>query len=374
MPLARDLFAADPVEPSQELMPRFTVRSHGGDYDVQFLVSLDELALGIPAGDICLTLADRNLVRLYPELFAALRRPLLELDALEDNKTLDGVLQVLNFLQEHNADRQAILVVIGGGIMQDIGTVAAHLYYRGIRWVYVPTTLLGMSDSCIGAKCGLNLNAFKNQLGVFHAPHQVLVCPSLLSTLQEADRRSGFGEVIKLHLTGSRKLWDRLRRSVEPSGLDSPDLPLLILDSLRVKQRVIEADEYEQDLRRILNYGHTFGHALEAITAHAVPHGSAVAWGMDLVNYLSWQAGRLAQSDFTQIHQFLESWYRGSLPQPITTAQLIAAARRDKKVEAGKVNLALLHEPGDLRIVPTAFDQALETGIEGYLRDHSFLT
>jgi 3-dehydroquinate synthase len=281
---------------------------------------------------------------------------------------------VLDFLQQNNATKQTVVIAIGGGVIQDIATFSAHLYYRGIRWIYIPTTLLGMCDSCIGAKCGINLNSFKNQLGVFHSPHRVLICLPFLETLSDAEIVSGYGEILKLLLTGSAEQFALLVKSVEKEGLRNSQLSRLIYESLLVKKGVIEKDEYEQDLRRILNYGHTFGHALEAITHHGIPHGKAIAWGIDLVNFMAKERGLLSPGEYDSIHIFIRKHFTHRLPQAVSARELIDASRRDKKVADGKVNLILLRTIGELQIVPTVFDARLEEEVGRHLDQKDVLS
>ncbi len=279
-----------------------------------------------------------------------------------------------NFFQQNNATKQTIIIAIGGGVIQDITTFSAHVYYRGLRWVFVPTTLLSMCDSCIGAKASINFNNFKNQLGAFHSPHRVLICLPFLDTLSDTEIISGYGEILKLLLTGSAEQFALLRDAVEQGGLRNTDLSRLIFESLNVKKKIIEEDEYERDLRRILNYGHTFGHALEAITHHGIPHGKAVAWGVDLVNYLAVERGLLDRAEYDSIHAFIRKHFAHRLTQPVSAQELIDTTRRDKKVADGKVNLILLRTAGELKIVPTAYDARLQQEVERHLADKHILS
>ena len=223
------------------------------------------------------------------------------------------------------------------------------------------------SSDLIGAKCCINLNTYKNQLGAFHAPARVLLCTEFTDTLREHDVASGYGEILKLMLTGSREHFERLRGSVRAGGLRNADLPRLTGESLEVKKGIIEVDEYEAGLRRTLNYGHTFGHALEGLTEHAVPHGLAVAWGVDLVNYLALRRGLLAEADYRAVHDFVRRHLPFALPRRVAAADLIGYAKRDKKVADGRVNLILAERPGRLHVVPTPFDARLHEQIDEYL-------
>lgn len=348
------------------------ISSAQGDYEVSFFDSpASALAAAASIADARF-LIDANVLRLYErdlEPIIATGR-LLPVDPTEDEKTLAGVERVVTWLQRTDSTKRTTVVAIGGGITQDLATFSSHVYYRGVRWIFVPTTLLAMSDSCIGAKCGINLNEFKNQLGVFQSPSAVMIATDFIRTLTDHDVTSGYGEILKLMLTGPAEGFDRLRAIVDKEGFRTARLPELIFDSLAVKKQVIEEDEYEADLRRILNYGHTFGHALESLTGHEVPHGTAVAWGVDLINYLSVERGLLERSTFLGIHEFIARHFPFRLSRPVSASELITAARRDKKAAAGSVNLILLAGPGSLRIVSVPFDAELEGQIARYLEHY----
>jgi 3-dehydroquinate synthase len=293
-------------------------------------------------------------------------------DATEEEKTPSGVFRTWEFFQNADATKQTNVLVIGGGVVQDIAQFSSHNYYRGLRWHFVPTTLLAQADSCIGAKCGINLGAFKNQLGVFHSPAHVWICLSFIDSLADTEVRSGYGEIVKLHLTRSGpELFHELARVVGSEGWRGPMLSKFVKQSLEVKKGVIEEDEYEHDLRRILNYGHTFGHALEAITQHSIPHGIAVAWGMDLANFLALKRGMITQSHFDEVHVFLKIHFEWKLPRRVSAEDLVNGTRRDKKVSDGKVNLILPTSIGRLSIIPTAFDARLTEDVANYIRDYN---
>jgi 3-dehydroquinate synthase len=354
---------------------RLLIKSGQADYEVEFRDDVSELTNFLKATPKAVLLVDKKVAQLYSAPLSALTGslPTLVVPATEEEKTLDGVTRALTFLQQHDCNKQSVVIAIGGGILQDIVAFAAHVYYRGLKWHFVPTTLLSMADSCIGAKSSINFNGFKNQLGSFHSPARVYICDQFVRTLSDDDVRSGYGEIFKLFLIGSRDLFGRLKKAVAQDGFRNPSLPDFIYESLRVKQVIIEVDEYETGPRRILNYGHTFGHALEGLTHYEVPHGLAVVWGLDLVNWLAYRAGLLSREDFDDIHEFAARYFSRDLSRPVTATELIQATRRDKKVADGKINLALLERPGTLKIVPTTYDAALETAVSEYLNGYSIL-
>jgi len=361
---------------SSSSLTSLTIHSGQGDYQVDFPVDLTQLLVQLESFSNAVVLVDENVARIYSEQLAPLlsRLPWLSVPATEEEKTLAGTQRALEFFQRNNATKQTIVIAIGGGIIQDIATLSSHIYYRGLRWVYIPTTLLGMCDSCIGAKASINFGAFKNQLGAFHSPHRVLVCLPFLDTLSDTEIISGYGEITKLLLIGSPAQFAFLTKSMDEGGLRNPNLSRFIYESLNVKKPIIEKDEYERDLRRILNYGHTFGHALEAITNHGIPHGKAVAWGVDLANYIAVERGLLDRAEYDSIHVFIQKYFAHCLNRPVSATELIDASKRDKKVADGKVNLILLRTAGELKIVPTAYDAQLHQEVERHLADRTILS
>jgi len=346
-----------------------TIKSGQGDYVVEFCDGISDVVKALSGMKNLHFVVDRRVDGLHAPALAPLKAlgPWLLLDADEDEKTLEGVGRVAAWLQSVNATRQAVVVAIGGGIIQDIASFTTHIYYRGIHWVFVPTTLLSMSDSCIGAKCCLNHAGFKNQLGVFWAAQRVLLTPEFLGTLADSEIASGYGEILKLMLTSSMDAFRNLRETISKDGLRNDSILRLLHESLRVKQGVIEIDEYEKDLRRILNYGHTFGHALEKITDHGIPHGQAVAWGLDLVNFIAVKRGWLRRERFEEIHAFVQAWLPCGPLAGILADDLVAAARRDKKVADGHLVLSVLHDEGGLQMVKVPFDARLEGEIRAFL-------
>ena len=211
-------------------------------------------------------------------------------------------------------------MAIGGGITQDVATLSAHLWYRGVPYVYVPTTLLAMADSCIGAKCAVNLGAFKNQLGTFAAPRRVLVCERFVDTLAEDDVRSGYGEIVKLAIVDSSASFaEGSRADVTAGGFPAAELSAHVRASLETKRRIIELDEHERDLRRILNFGHTFGHALEAVTKNAVPHGDRRRLGDRRRELRGLAAGAARARVYDDVHAFIAGVFRLSRAQQRTT-------------------------------------------------------
>ncbi|AXN44265.1 3-dehydroquinate synthase [Mycobacterium marinum] len=347
---------------------RMIIKSEQGDYPVDFVGKVKLVPELIDVGPETLVIIDEALVDLYGDDLGPLsERPTYRVAADEESKTLSGVSLFVDWLLENKATRSAHVVAIGGGVIQDIATFACHIYYRGVGWTFVPTTLLSQADSCIGAKSSINVLPLKNQLGVFHSPSHVIVCSEFLTSLPQIEVDSGYGEIYKLALTNEGAFFDQLAEALTHGGHRNPRVLEMIRNALESKRLVIEQDEHESDLRRVLNYGHSFGHALEALTHNEVPHGLAVMWGMDLINFLGVKWGLTSPATAARVRTVLDAntdYAIGAIP---SARELVDTLKRDKKVRKGVMYFAVLHDEGDLRIVPKPLDEALVAEVAEYL-------
>ena len=349
-----------------------SVVSMGGNYQVEFGSEVQGTFAQFINRNSVFVVCDKNVSRLYGNILSTLtdRHPAFFIDADEQSKTLEGVSKLVSWLQDGGAHRKSTLLAIGGGIVQDLCAFTAHIYFRGIDWIFFPTTLLAMCDSCIGAKCGINHNQFKNQIGVFHAPRKIYIAMEFLGTLDVRDLKSGFGEILKLLLTGERQDFELFERYLasNPGSLLSHDLPTLIHRALEIKREIIEDDEFEADRRRILNFGHTFGHSLETLSAYEVPHGLAVAWGIDLANHIAFRRGLMSSDLAERVRRLIRVHLAFEMKYAPNVRDLIEGTKKDKKVESGRVNLILLSEsPFALRVVPQTYDNELNSWVQEYL-------
>lgn len=262
------------------------------------------------------------------------RQDVMLLPIAEDVKTLSSVELVWDTLMQRSAKRNMTIVSIGGGICQDITGFAASTLYRGIGWIFLPTTLLAQADSCIGSKTSLNYKRFKNLLGTFFPPSSVHLYAPFLTTQKDIDFFSGLGEVVKLHIVGGKESAARLDRVMESvRSRDIGALHTAVRDSLLIKKGYIEGDEFDTGRRNLLNYGHCFGHAIETATAYAVPHGQAVVLGMIMAQAVARRRG--LEKDPAQI-ELLDRLFAGSLlaahiPSAIDLDVVIEAMKHDKK-------------------------------------------
>lgn len=292
--------------------------------------------------------------RFHGERFASIcdAEPIVVPDG-ERYKQLPTVSRVYDALIKANADRSSTLITFGGGVIGDLAGFAAATYLRGIALVHVPTTLLAQVDSSIGGKVGVNHPLGKNLLGAFYQPHAVVVDPSVLGTLPRREFRAGLYEVIKYGMTSSPTLLERVARERKAIFARSAGvLDAVIAESCRIKAEVVAADEKESGLRRILNFGHTAGHALEAVTKYRrFRHGEAVGYGMLVAAELAVARGALAERDRQTLAGIIASL--GPLPPiaDISLDHVLEAMKHDKKMVAGKLHYVLPTAIGATAIV-----------------------
>lgn len=263
---------------------------------------------------------------------------LVILKATEAAKSYAALEPVFLDLLGRGLRRSGVLVVVGGGVLQDAGCFIASVLARGLRWELVPTTLLAQADSCIGSKSSINIGTYKNQLGTFYPPHRVLLSPEFLQTLPFDEVRSGLGEVIKLQVLSSQEGFDDLMNDLDGFRHASRQQQLSLLAkwvgrSLDVKQPIIEQDEFDTGRRLLLNYGHTFGHAFESVTDFGIPHGIAVILGMVTATLVSARLGLLPERSAVHLARRLQAWHTPYADRlaGIPMQALFAALSRDKK-------------------------------------------
>ncbi len=284
---------------------------------------------------------------------ASLDHTVLELEAGEENKRLTQVESLAERMYAAGADRSCCVVAFGGGIAGDVGGFLAASYMRGVDVIQIPTTLLAQVDAAIGGKTGVNLATGKNLVGAFHQPRLVLIDPSTLSTLGEREYRAGLFEVIKYGVIWSPKLFELMTTGrKEVLARDPGVLEAVIAESVRIKAEVVKADEREGDLRRILNYGHTLGHTLEAETSYRrFLHGEAVAYGMIAVGRLAEALHLLSAGEREKIEQTVLAY--GPFPSAgdVVAENLVKRVRGDKKTIGGRVHFVLADRIGHVQVV-----------------------
>jgi 3-dehydroquinate synthase len=328
-------------------MKSLTIHSVYGGYPVVFDEQLGLLSPFFEDSN-AVFLIDEKVYKLYATFFHKIPpERLVLIKANEGNKSYRAIIKIYEKLTSFRAKRNLTLVGIGGGIIQDISGFIASTLYRGIKWIYCPTTLLAQADSCIGAKTSLNFGKFKNLVGTFYPPHQIILSTMFLNTLSGKDFYSGMGEIVKLFMIDgkdsvnyfidiTRQKDYNYRNNVFP----------LIIKSLEIKKVFIEKDEFDKGIRNILNFGHCIGHAIESTTNYRIPHGQAVTFGIIWANTLSVQKGFMTASTAEWLFQSvlvnnitLKKELAGLRPEFI-----IEAMKKDKKREGQGLAIILMKE------------------------------
>jgi 3-dehydroquinate synthase len=253
-----------------------------------------------------------------------------------------------------HAKRNARIVSVGGGIVQDITGFTANILYRGISWTFIPTTLLAASDSCIGGKTSLNYRKFKNLLGTFYPPDEIFICPSFFKTLTQRDFESGLGEVVKFNIMAGTEGLQNIEASLDALlSRDGEILNKCVENSLRFKKEFIEEDEFDRGERIKLNFAHTFGHGIETITGYEIPHGTAVAIGMIMANRISVKRNLLTEETAARSEKVLLDIIHISYDfRQLNMDDFINAIRKDKKQINDSLTAVLMTDRArDLRIV-----------------------
>ena len=325
-------------------LPELKIRSALADYSVAFS-PLTDLSQWHPSANLLLVDAFfRGRLELPEDL------PVIWIEATEEAKALQETLPLFVAMKQAGLGRSSRIAAIGGGVVQDIATFVASLFMRGISWSYVPTTFLGMTDSCLGGKSSINVGPYKNLIGNFHPPSQIDILPVFARTLPAVELAGGAAEAAKIAFcrgASAFATYEQLAAPVLSGAWQEQQLAELLHSTLAVKQWFIETDEFDQAERRLLNFGHTWGHALESATAFAIPHGLAVAIGMMasicFTDHQSESAG-LWQHCLALLQPVLEPQQL----QVFDAERFIKAFQADKKHSPGRYHL----------IVPSSTDPA----------------
>lgn len=323
-----------------------TIQSHKGPYTVHFAEdALERLDAALPAN--AHFIIDARVAELYRDKMGAiLASPsVLLVEAAEQAKSLERFPAYVQHLVERKLRRDHVLIAIGGGIIQDITCFLSATMLRGVEWRFLPTTLLAQADSCIGSKSSINCGDAKNILGTFTPPREIHLSTRFLATLDPRDLRSGVGEMLKVHVIQGPEDFDAIAAAYDDLFAEPKVMERFIRRSLEIKQGYIEGDEFDQGPRLVFNYGHSFGHAIEAATQFAVPHGIAVTMGMDMANWMSWQLGHGTEAHWRRMHPVLSRNYAGFEAVEVPLQPFLAALSKDKKNTGAGTATLILPDP-----------------------------
>ena len=318
-----------------------------------------------------LILVDENtheycLPRLLANLETTIHFEIIEIEAGEDLKTIQTAIQLWEILAEFKTDRNALMLNLGGGVITDLGGFVASTYKRGIKFINIPTTLLGMCDASIGGKTGIDHAFLKNIIGTFSQAEDIFVYPYFLKTLPFEQLRSGFAEMLKHGLIADEKHWNDL---ISIAEISAENLEPLIKRSMEIKQFVVTEDFKEQNVRKTLNFGHTFGHAFESLfleNNRAIPHGEAVVMGMICETYLSFLQNYISEDDLNQIITALQLYFPYQNVSEFSGTQIMQLMLNDKKNNAGEIKFSLLETVGKGNFDITVSEKNVMKSLEFY--------
>ena len=323
-------------------MYNFKVKSIIHDYEVQFINDVKRtLNEEIRDGDFIII--DNKVKSLYHDTLNETLNAYshIGIDAIEPQKSYEGIIPVIQHLIENGFRKNHRLVAIGGGIIQDVTAFISSIMYRGVSWLFFPTTLLAQGDSCIGSKTSINFRGYKNQIGGFYPPNKIFIYPNFIDTLTEAEIRSGIGEMLHYFIVAGKSDFDMFRDNYRKAFTDKEVLAKIVSRSLEIKKGYIEIDEFDKNERQVFNYGHSFGHAIESLTNYRVPHGIAVSYGMDMANFISVKMGFIPREIRDEVRAVTEDIWQGFNIDDIDLNTFKTALSKDKKNVGTKLGLIL---------------------------------
>ena len=349
------------------------IRSRIHDYSVHFVedftLSLTEI---LNPNDTLFI--DARIFKLYPSQLESVcsKYPNIFIESTELTKSYAHTGPIIEQLIQGGFRKNNKIVAIGGGITQDITTFIAANLYRGVEWVFFPTTLLAQADSCIGGKASLNFLSYKNLLGNFYPPWQIFIDLSFTQSLPRKEIVSGLGEMTHFFFLSSKEDFKLIRDSYQAAFRDKKVLEKLIHRSLTIKKHTIEIDEFDRKERQIFNYGHSFGHAIESVTNYRIPHGIGVSYGMDIANFISMKMGLIDEGLYQQMRDVLKlNWCEAPLGE-IDVETLISALRKDKKNIGSQVRVILTRGLGDMFITNLDVDGKCREWLKEYFSTKAY--
>lgn len=308
------------------------------------------------------------LSKFLPYLETNLTIEIIEFEAGEANKNIDTCVEVWKVLTELGADRKSLIVNLGGGVVTDLGGFVASTFKRGVDFVNIPTTLLAMVDASVGGKNGVDLGNLKNQIGVINVPLMVLVDSSYLVTLPKNEMRSGLAEMLKHGLIFDKMEWEKF---LNLKDIDFADFDAFIHRSVAIKNAIVMQDPTEKNIRKALNFGHTLGHAIESYFLEnenktTLLHGEAIAAGMILESYISWQKNLISKDEYNQIKNTIKSIFEDIVFEENDLFPIQELLIHDKKNEYGNIQFALLDSIGKIKINQEVENELISRAFDDY--------
>ena len=326
---------------------KFKIKSKIKNYNLEFIDSYKKKILTYNESQ--LFIIDRNVFNLFFKNEIKIKNFIL-IDSSEESKSYHKISHVISKILQKRLNKNSKIVAIGGGITQDITSFICSIYFRGIDWEFFPTTLLAQGDSCIGGKTSINFGKFKNQLGNFNPPSNIYIDTIFLKKLRKIDIKSGIGEMAHLLAVRSSVNFNVINKYFK----GETSLKDLIITSLQSKKYYIEKDEFDKKERKLLNFGHTFGHAIESASSYKIPHGVCVAYGCLIAFWISNKMNFLTNTNYLKYEKTLKLIVKNKIKFDILKFK--KAILRDKKANKNKVGFILSHGCGKMFIKEMKID------------------
>lgn len=311
---------------------------------------------------------DFCLPKFLPYLETDLTIEIIEFENGEINKNIDTCVQIWNVLTELGADRKSLVINLGGGVVTDLGGFVASTFKRGVDFINIPTTLLSMVDASVGGKNGVDLGNLKNQIGVFNLPVMVIVDTDYLETVPQNEMRSGLAEMLKHGLIFDQKYWEQF---LDLNAIDYADFDALIYRSVEIKNEIVTLDPTEKNLRKSLNFGHTLGHAIESYFLESeekttLLHGEAIAVGMILESYISFDKKLITLEQYKEIKSTIQNIYDDIIFNENDIEPILELLIHDKKNEYGSIQFALIEGIGKIKINQSVENELILAAFNDY--------
>ena len=348
------------------------VKSGQETYEALFVNSAIDELMGISQNKRIFVLADSNVAGHHSEFIGRVKKiatVIITINPIENSKQLVEIPNYINLLLDAEIRRGDLLVGIGGGIIQDITGFIATIMFRGLNWIFIPTTLAAQADSCIGSKTSINLGHRKNTLGTYHHAEKIIISTEFLRTLSVREIRAGLGEMLKVHAIEDKNKFDEIASSYSLLLNLKGDLTRFIYQSLEFKRKKIEIDEKDQGPRLVMNYGHSFGHALEAASNFQIPHGIAVSMGMDIANHISVKLSFGTKNDFDRMHPILMKNSNEFWKKSIDRSKFSKALLADKKNTLDSYIFILTDKLGVPSVKKVSMDVDIDKLVFDYIED-----
>jgi 3-dehydroquinate synthase len=321
-----------------------------GNYSAKFVDSIADIESLIDSPNTFVFI-DKKVQDLYPSLY---RQNNIAVDCIESNKTFEMSNIILQRMVDLGIKSNSTILVIGGGILQDLIGFCCSVYHRGVKYILIPTTLLAQADSCVGGKTSINFNKKKNLLGTFYPPKEIIICTGFLDTLEPLEYVSGMGEIFKFHILQNKM-------NTFESALDRTRIDETVFESLVYKKHILDVDEFDLKERKFLNFGHTFGHALEFTSDNKIPHGVGVILGSVTSCILSNKLG-FTVSNFDLIVEHAKNLLTGITLEKewFSLNSILEAAKQDKKNTGKIIDVLISDSP---KLVPIEDISLIETAL-----------